>query len=66
MVVFLLHEAPLPVQESLHLLAQLEHVHTAASASEARRGLPQVEDTLVEDSVLDQDRLDSLLKVVEL
>ena len=61
MIVLLLHEAPLPVQEGLHLLTQLEHVHM--SSRKTRRGLPQVQDTFVEDSVLDKDGLNSFLKV---
>ena len=65
-VVLLLHEAPLPGDEVLDVLTQLEHLHTAALAhltsSQAGRGLAEVKDSFIENSVLHQDGLDTFLK----
>ena len=65
-VVLLLHEAPLPGDEVLNVLTQLEHLHSTSLAhltsSQTRRGLAEVKDSLTENSVLHQDGLDTLLK----
>ena len=65
-VVLLLHEAPLPGDEVLDVLTQLEHLHAAAlthlTSSQTRRGLAEVKDSFIENSVLHQDGLDTFLK----
>ena len=65
-VVLLLHEAALPGDEVLDVLTQLEHLHAAALAhltsSQAGRGLAEVKDSFIENSVLHQDGLDTFLK----
>ena len=61
-LVLLLHEAALHVLQVLDVRPQLEHVHAAAHAGQARLGLAEVEDPLVENSVLDEDGLDPFLQ----
>ena len=51
-VILLLDERPLPVDENLQLLAELEHLHAAARQAGLLGGLPQLEDPLGEKSVL--------------
>ena len=68
-VVLLLHEAPLPGDEVLDVLAQLEHLHAAAlghlTPSQTGRGLTEVKDSFTENSVLHQDGLDTFLKYTD-
>ena len=66
MVILLLHEPPLPGDEVLDVLAELEHLDPAPLAhltpGQAGRGLPEVKDSLTELPVLQQDGLDTFLK----
>ena len=69
MVVLFLHEPPLPGDQVLDVLAELEHLDPAAlghlTSGQTGRGLPEVEDSLTELTVLHQDGVDTFLKYKE-
>ena len=60
--VLLLYEPPLPVDEDLELLAQLEHLHAPACQAGGLGGLAELVDPLGEDSVLYRDGVHTLLQ----
>ena len=68
-VVLLLHETPLPGDEVLDVLAQLEHLHSTSlghlTSSQTSCSLAEVKDSFTENSVLHQDGLDTFLKYTE-
>ena len=61
-VIFLLYESPLPVDENLQLLAELEHLHPAPRQAGLLGGLAELEDPLGEKSVLSRDDVHTFLE----
>ena len=63
MLILLLHEAPLSVDQHFDLLTKLEHLNTPSCPScQTCRSFSEVKDAFTDNSVLDQDSFNTLLK----